>query len=47
MTALFKQLAPNQSTESARNAAVEALLMSDKNVDTRLNRREFEEMLLK
>lgn len=47
VTALFQQLAPQQSAESAQNAAVEALLMSDKNTDTKLSKAEFAELLSK
>lgn len=44
---LFKRLAPEQSTRSARNAAVEALLLTDSNVDRKLNHTEFQELLSK
>jgi hypothetical protein len=47
VTALFQQLAPKQSAESAQNAAVEALLMADRSLDTQLNRQEFALMLAK
>jgi hypothetical protein len=47
VTALFQQLAPKQSAESARNAAVEALLMADRSMDTKLTRQEFEILLSK
>eukprot|EP00775_Hariotina_reticulata_P013202 gene13202-13333_t len=44
---LFQQLAPDQSTESACNAAAEALLMADANSDERLSKREFQQLLSK
>ena len=47
VTTLFLQLAPQQSVESARNAAVEALLLADKNTDTQLTKREFGQLLAK
>lgn len=47
VTTLFHQLQPKQSVESARNAAVEALLLADRNADTRLNRQEFAQLLTK
>lgn len=47
VTALFQQLAPNKSVESAQNAAVEALLMADRSMDSKLNRNEFALMLAK
>lgn len=47
VTALFQQLAPAQSAQSAQNAAVEALLMADRTMDARLSRREFGLMLAK
>lgn len=47
VAAFFKQLAPAQSTESAANAAVEALLLSDSNGDRQLDRAEFEQLLVK
>lgn len=47
VTTLFRQLAPQQSVESARNAAVEALLLADQNTDSRLNKREFGQLLTK
>lgn len=47
VTALFQQLAPAQSAQSAQNAAVEALLMADRTMDARLSRREFGLMLTK
>jgi hypothetical protein len=47
VTALFQQLAPQQSYGSAQNAAVEALLLSDRDIDTKLNQQEFQQMLAK
>jgi hypothetical protein len=47
VTALFQQLAPQQSHESAQNAAVEALLLSDRDIDASLNQQEFQQLLAK
>jgi hypothetical protein len=44
---LFQQLAPDQSTDSACNAAAEALLMVDDNSDRRLSKQEFQQLLHK
>lgn len=45
VAALFKRLAPDRSTRSAYNAAVEALLLTDSNIDRKLDRTEFQELL--
>lgn len=42
---LFRQLSPEQGERSACNAAVEALLLADRNADSALTRAEFETML--
>ncbi|WIA31534.1 hypothetical protein OEZ86_002425 [Tetradesmus obliquus] len=45
VAALFKQLSPEQSSESAANAAVEALLLVDTDASRQLDRAEFGKLL--
>jgi hypothetical protein len=47
VSALFKQLSPDQSAESAANAAVEALLLVDADANRQLDRPEFGKLLAK
>jgi hypothetical protein len=47
VAALFKQLSPEQSSQSAANAAVEALLLVDGDTNQQLDRAEFGKLLAK
>jgi hypothetical protein len=47
VTVLFEQLAPDQSHASAQRAAAEAMILSDRDTDTRLALHEFSALLSK
>jgi hypothetical protein len=47
VAALFRQLSPEQSSQSAANAAVEALLLVDADTNQQLDRAEFGKLLAK
>lgn len=42
---MLKKLSPQQSLASARNAAIEALLMCDTDADRKLDRSEFQTLI--
>jgi hypothetical protein len=44
---MLKQFDPGHSLESARNAALEALLISDADSDRRLTQQEFDRLIIR
>jgi hypothetical protein len=47
VSALFQSLAPGQSPQSAQNAAAEALMLADRNANSRLDVAEFQQLVKK